>query len=164
MSLRATLSGNYRNKKGNKVYTYIVSASNPTELAAYKAAQEAKNVYRFTEKNEPLFFLTEFDAQGDKRLIEPVIDLVITTNNNVVVDETRTEQALMSEIKSHLGLEIAKAKAANWGRRAEAPARVPASTTPSTQGLPTPQEIEETTQTVNQPLQTVGAGQEDIEA
>lgn len=140
--LQATLSNSYRNKKGHKVYTYKVSGS-PKEIAAYKAAQ-GDNL-REDELGNPLFFLTENDPDGNKRLIDPQIDLTITTNNRVVVDDIRAEQALMKKVREHEAVEIAKARAQRWvtPQQARTIAVAPA-TQPEPAKLATPEEIIET--------------------
>jgi len=81
MSLKAINTGSYRSKAGNRVFTYIVKGT-VTELARYKEAQGD----RYVENNEkvPMFFLTKLP--GVK--LKAQIDLTVTTNNRVVVDDT----------------------------------------------------------------------------
>lgn len=107
--LQGTLNGAYRNKSGNRMYTYIVSGT-PSDIAAYKLAKGEYNVE--TDKGEPLFFLPAKDAEGADRIIEPTIKLIITTNGRVVIDDIAAEQRLMKDTQSHVAVEWAKAIAA----------------------------------------------------
>lgn len=165
--LTATLKGSYRSKKsGQKVYTYEVDCT-PKEKAALKAAKG--DYYRETETGIPLHFITEFDAAGEKRIIEPVVSLVITTNNLVVVDDTKQEQALMRDIKGHLAKSIADAKAAAWVRRPEARVNVAAGATSAPAGkLPSAQDLMNETgsnETANQNVnENVTEGAETIDS
>lgn len=97
--LQATLKSSYRNKSGNVMYVYNVSGS-IAEKAAYRAAKGEFNVDN--EAGEPLFFLPAKDIDGDDRLIEPQLKLLITTTNKVVIDNLAAEQALMRDTKLHL--------------------------------------------------------------
>lgn len=76
--LTAKLDGSYRKAvTGTKVFRFVVSGSE-SEIEAYKSAQEDN--FRADEDGKPLFFSTRYLSDN--------IKLIITENNNVVVDDT----------------------------------------------------------------------------
>ena len=88
--LKAILRSQYRSRNsGQKVFVYGVTGS-PAELEQYKTAQ-GTNLREVAapapDAGTLLFFVTEFDADGVRRLIQKTMILTITTNNKVVVDD-----------------------------------------------------------------------------
>ena len=105
MALKAKFARNYRSKKGNNVFKFIVTGS-VDEITAYKRAQGVN--YREEEiTKEPLFFTPIFQGK--------LLTLLITPSNQVVVDNTEMA-ALDSMIKNATGIyqqELAKLVAAH---------------------------------------------------
>ena len=105
MALKAKFARNYRSKKGNNVFKFIVTGS-VEEIKAYKTAQGLN--YREEElTKEPLFFTPIFQGK--------LLTLLITPNNQVVVDNTEIA-AVESIIKNATGIyqqELAKLAAAH---------------------------------------------------
>ena len=105
MALKAKFARNYRSKKGNNVFKFIVTGS-VEEIRAFKTAQGVN--YREEDiTKEPLFFTPIFQGK--------VLTLLITPNNQVVVDNTESA-ALESMIENATGIyqqELAKLAAAH---------------------------------------------------
>lgn len=104
--LRAKIDGNYRSKNGHDVFRYLVSGT-PAELAAYKAAvEEDGDFYREDEKGTPLFFTINYS--GD------VVNLIITTNGNVVADNSDIVklESMVAQSSGQIQQELAKLAAA----------------------------------------------------
>ena len=81
--LTAKLDGSYRKAiTGTKVFRFVVSGSE-SEIEAYKSAQEDN--FRTDEDGKPLFFSTRYLSDN--------IKLIITENNNVVVDKFQSTQS-----------------------------------------------------------------------
>lgn len=93
----------YRNKKGNLVFVFIVMGT-PAELAKYKEIQG--DFYREDEGNQPLFF--------DKDYTSEKIDLLITKDGKrVLADNSELEKA-KSQVKAFggdIGQAMAQVKA-----------------------------------------------------
>lgn len=105
MALTAKFARNYRSKKGNSVFKFIVTGS-VEEIEAYKTAQ-GQNYREEDITKEPLFFTPIFQAK--------VLTLLITPNNKVVVDNTEIA-AVESMIENATGIyqqELAKLAAAH---------------------------------------------------
>lgn len=94
--LQGKLKGSYRKAEtGNRVFTYLVSG-NPEELKAYEAAQGDRLVLE-EESGKPLYFSTRYVSDN--------IKLIITTNGNVVTDDT--EIGKMQSLVDQYGLDVA---------------------------------------------------------
>lgn len=114
--LQGTLKSKYRSRRTNQfVYTYTVTGK-PKEIEQFTAAKGEFNVID-EESGAPLHFITEYDASGFKRLIQPVINLTITKNGNIVTDDMADELALNKQIKAVLADKIADKMADNYIRR-----------------------------------------------
>lgn len=95
MALKGTATSSYRSQRGTRVFVYNVTGSN-AELGKFKEAQGDN--YRETDTGVPLFFF----AMGQGRSPKPTINLVITTNNRVVIDDTRDVLAREALIDQHM--------------------------------------------------------------
>lgn len=94
--LTAKLDGSYRKAiTGTKVFRFVVSGSE-SEIEAYKSAQEDN--FRTDEDGKPLFFSTRYLSDN--------IKLIITENNNVVVDDT--EYSKLASLVDQFGAETAR--------------------------------------------------------
>lgn len=78
--MKAILQSYYRKEGGKIIFVFTVTGTKE-ELAAYKAAQ--KDNYRENDDKVPMWFTTQ--SNGCKR--GQSVDLLITQNNNVVVDD-----------------------------------------------------------------------------
>ena len=88
--LKAKFSNCYRSKAGNTVFVYHVSGT-PDNMAAYKAA--AGDNLRVDEVSKAvLYFTTNWNGNN--------IDLVITSNNNIVTDTSATDKLVAVVNKS----------------------------------------------------------------
>jgi hypothetical protein len=103
MKLTATFKRNYRSKKGNVVFVYAVKGTQKS-LEAYEEAT-GEQFRTDEESGEPLFFTTRY--AGDS------INLLITSNNRVVVDTAEFDKAasLASQFGGNLGEALANAAA-----------------------------------------------------
>lgn len=109
MSLKAIIANNYISKRSKQmVFVYTVTGSN-SEIEQLKAAQ-GENM-RLDDQGNPLFFVTEFDANGMRRKIKKSLDLQITTNNNVVINDLKDRVAYDELVDQHQALEEAKERA-----------------------------------------------------
>jgi hypothetical protein len=95
--LTAKLNGSYRKPTtGTKVFRFTVSG-NEQELKAYEDAQG--DSYRLDEKTgKPLWFTTRYT--GDS------VNLIITSNNQVVADDT--ELSKLQSLVEQFGPDVAK--------------------------------------------------------
>ena len=94
--LTAKLDGSYRKAvTGTKVFRFVVSGSE-SEIEAYKPAQEDN--FRTDEDGTPLFFSTRYLSDN--------IKLIITENNNVVVDDT--DFSKLASLVDQFGAETAR--------------------------------------------------------
>jgi hypothetical protein len=103
MKLTAKFARNYRSKKGNIVFTYLVNGTEKS-LAAYEEAV-GENIRHDEETGKPLFFTTRYS--GDN------VNLLITSNGRVVVDTSEFDKAasLASAYGGNLGQALASAAA-----------------------------------------------------
>jgi len=101
--LKAIFNRQYRAKgSGNVVFVFNVTG-NEADLAKFKEAQG--EFYREDDEKKPLYFTTNYI--GDK------IDLIITKNNKVMVDDSQIQKAksLSNSLGGNLGQAIAEVQA-----------------------------------------------------
>lgn len=95
--LKAKLNGSYRKPvTGTKVFRYEVTGSEK-ELEAYAEAQ-GENVRYDEETGKPIWFTT--------RYISDNVNLIITSNNSVVADDT--ELSKLQSLVEQFGPDVAK--------------------------------------------------------
>jgi hypothetical protein len=95
--LTAKLNGSYRKAvTGTKVFRYVVSGTEK-DLEAYKSAQ-ADNLRTDEETGKPIWFTSRYI--GDN------VSLIITTENDVVADDT--ELAKLESLVKQFGPDVAK--------------------------------------------------------
>jgi len=106
----------YRSKKGNPTFVYGVTGS-AEDLAKYKDIQGG--FYREDDKTgQPLWFTTRCVGENG--------DLIITTNNKIVPDMSKFDQAssIAAQYGGNFGEELAKLTAMQiLGHSAPAPAQ-----------------------------------------
>ena len=97
MALKATLAGSYRKPvTGTKVFRFTVSG-NASELQEFETAQGDN--YRLDETTgKPLWFSTRY--VGDN------VNLIITSNNQVVADDT--EMSKLQSLVEQFGPDTAR--------------------------------------------------------
>lgn len=103
--MKATYLRSHRSGKGNIVFTYSVNGT-AEELENFKASQGIH--YREDDKTgTPLWFTVKY--AGNKT------DLIITSNNKVIADMSKFEQAasLSQQFGGPLGQEIARQMASD---------------------------------------------------
>lgn len=123
--LKAVCISSYYKTSG-RVFVYGVTGTTK-ELAAFKDAQGA--MYRENETDQtPLYFLTEWNADRTRRSIKKNINLLITQNGRVVLDDQAERLAFDAQVDALMVTKVAEAKAQAWVRR-EAPVAAVARTT-----------------------------------
>ena len=122
--MKATFARSYKkNTTGNTVFVYVVKGT-AKELESYAKAQGDRLV--IDEKTgETLWFTTRFVGQ--------TADLIITSNDKVVADMSKFDQAdsLARQYGGNLGEQIARASAEALLGITPTPASVPAPNAPA---------------------------------
>jgi adenine specific DNA methylase Mod len=95
--LTAKLAGSYRKAiTGTKVFRYVVSGTD-AEVQAYSDAQ-GDNLRLDEQTGKPIWFSTRYIADN--------VSLIITTDNNVVADDT--ELSKLESLVKQFGVDVAK--------------------------------------------------------